>query len=398
MNNLIVQKFGGTCLQTDENRMLAARMIWKAKKQGDFPVVIVSAMGRLGDPYATDTLISICKDTYEIISPREKDLLISCGEVISTVMIVQNLEKMGLKARAFTGFQAGIITDETFNDSNVVGFVPHMLQKAIQEGIIPVIAGFQGMSENGEITTLGRGGSDTSASLIAIAIQASRIEIFSDVEGIFTADPHLIHTAALIPDMTYQEVFEMANQGAKVMHPKAVMLAENHTIPIHVKHLYFENKKTIIRCQKQTRPVTAVTSKKDIVFVVIKVQNIENELQIFSFLFENHISADFIDIRPEEITFIVQKENRFYLEEILISHSYEFQLSEDFVKVSVIGSGMTGVPGVMAKIIHALQLNHIKIFQTTDSHTTISCLLHNQDEIKALTALHKEFNLAGMVI
>jgi aspartate kinase len=393
MKKIVVQKFGGTCLQTEENRMLTARMIWKTIKQGEFPVVIVSAMGRLGDPYATDTLLSICKDVHDTVEPREKDLLLSCGEIISAVIITQNLERMGLKAKAFTGFQAGIITDEAYNESNVKAFAPQLLEQAIEANIIPVIAGFQGMSVNGEITTLGRGGSDTTASLIAAVIKALRIEIFSDVEGIFSADPRLLNTASLLENMTYQEVYELANQGAKVIHPKAVMIAENEKIPIFIKHLFLENRQTKITDSLQTRPVTAVTTKHEILFVQIKVQKIESDLQIFALLFEQNISVDFIDIRPAEITFILQKENRLYLEELLLSHHFEYQLSENFVKLSVVGSGMTGVPGVMAKIIHALQLNRVKIYQTTDSHTTISCLIDSKDEQKAVVALHDEFNL-----
>jgi aspartate kinase len=392
MKQIIVQKFGGTCLQTEENRMLTARRIWKAKKQGIFPIVVVSAMGRIGDPYSTDSLLSLCQEAYEVIRPRERDLLLSCGEIISAVMITQNLEKMGLKAKAFTGFQAGIITDESYNNSNVIGFSPYLLKQAIAEDYIPVISGFQGMSRNGEITTLGRGGSDTSASLIASILQAARIEIYSDVEGIYTADPNFITSADLISEMTYREVHEMANQGAKVIHPQAVLIAENKSIPIHIRHLFLDNQETIIADAIQKRPVTAVTSKKDILFIEIKVKQ-KNELEVFSYLFENNISADFIDIRPAEITFIVQKENQIYVEEILQRQQYDFQIVAHFVKVSVIGSGMTGVPGIMAKIIFALQKENIKIYQTTDSHTTISCLIDTNKEEKALQALHDEFNL-----
>ncbi|MFY9394331.1 MAG: aspartate kinase, partial [Halanaerobiales bacterium] len=221
----IVQKFGGSSLNSAEKREMVVKHIEKAIKMGYKPVVVVSAMGRLGEPYATDTLIEVASEINKDIDNREKDLLMSCGEIISTIVLVQTLKKAGIEAIALTGAQAGIYTDDSFGEAEIIRVVPDKVNKTLKEGKIPVIAGFQGITEDGEITTLGRGGSDTTASIIAAAIGALYIEFYTDVAGVMTADPALVESARILDVVTYNEVCELAYQGARVIHPRAAEIA-----------------------------------------------------------------------------------------------------------------------------------------------------------------------------
>lgn len=395
---IVIQKFGGTSLQNAKIRNKAAEHVSIAIKDGFSPVVVVSALGRKGDPYSTDTLLEIATSTFKNISPRDKDLIMSCGELISAVVMVQTLKQKDIDAVVLNGMQAGIITDENYSQANIQKVIPDNILNAINNGKVPVVTGFQGISENGEITTFGRGGSDTTASVLAVALKADHIEIYSDVGGILTADPRQIPDARNIPKTSYIEAVEMANKGANVIHPQAVQIASQYKIPIKLFSTSNNEKSTIIHEMKNDRTVTGITSKTNIIYTRIfpKKDNIHKTgLNIFKKLALQNISVDFIDITPELISFIIDedKENKFI--EILEENNYEFKTESDFSKISVVGSGMTGMPGVMAKIVKALSSKDIMIYECTDSYTTISCLVKSVDEIEAITALHKEFELGN---
>lgn len=395
---IVIQKFGGTSLQNADIRDKAAEHISSSIKEGLTPVVVVSAMGRKGDPYATDTLLQTAASIYENISPREKDQIMSCGELISAVVMVQTLKQKNIDAVALNGMQAGIITDENYNQANIQKVIPDNILNAIKNGKVPIVTGFQGISEHGEITTFGRGGSDTTASILAVALKADHIEIYSDVEGLLTADPHQILDARHIPKASYMEAVEMANKGANVIHPKAVQIASQYKIPIKLFSTSNNNKSTIIYEMKNSRPVTGITSKTDIIYTRIfpDKENIHRTgLSIFQTLSLQNISVDFIDITPDLISFIIDKEMENKFIEILEENNYEFKTEKDFSKISVIGSGMTGLPGVMAKVVKALSSEDIMIYECTDSYTTISCLVKSLDENKAIMTLHKEFELGN---
>ena len=395
---IVIQKFGGTSLQNAKIRDKAAGHITTAIKKGFFPVVVVSAMGRQGDPYSTDTLLQTATSVFENISPREKDMLLSCGELISAVVMVQTLRKKNIDAVALSGMQAGIITDENYSQANIQKVVPDNILNAINNGDIPVVTGFQGISENGEITTFGRGGSDTTASILGAALNADHIEIYSDVEGILTADPSQISNARHIPKTSYIEAVEMANKGANVIHPLAVEIASQYKIPIKLFSTSNSIKSTTIYEMKNDRLVTGITSKTNIVYTRIypkKDKIHETGLNIFQILSIQNISVDFIDITPDLISFIVDENHEDKLLNILEENNYKYETEKDFSKISVVGSGMTGMPGVMAQIVKALSSKDIMIYECTDSYTTISCLVKSEDEIYAITALHKEFELGN---
>jgi len=397
----IVQKFGGTSLDTEEKREFAIKHIKDAINADYRPVIVVSAMGRAGKPYATDTLIKMAEEIFLDINSREKDLLMSCGEIISSVIMVQTLQKAGIDAIALTGAQAGIFTNNKFGESEIDRVNPDRINKLLQEGKVPVIAGFQGVTKDGEITTLGRGGSDTTASVIAVAIEALFIEIYTDVDGVMTADPTLVKNARLIDKVSYNEVCELAYQGARVIHPRAAEIAMKEGIPIKVKSTINEGTGTLIhnrgmRSVQGDRPVTGVTSRHNIVFIKVypqKPTEYATGLVVFSILANHGISVDFINIRPEAISFIIESRNEEKVIGILNEYEFKFEAINDFVKVSIVGGGMTGRPGVMARMVEALSNINVPIYQTTDSHTTISSLIKRENEKEALNALHDSFKL-----
>ena len=393
---IVIQKFGGTSLQNAEIRNKSAEHVSTAIKDGYSPVVVVSAIGRASDSYSTDTLLQTATSVFENISPREKDMLMSCGELISAVVMVQTLKQKNIDAVALTGMQAGIITDENFNQANIQKVIPENILTAIKNSKIPIITGFQGISENGEITTFDRGGSDTTASVLAAALKADHIEIYSDVEGLLTADPKQISDARNIQNASYTEAVEMANKGANVIHPKAVEIASQYRIPIKLYSTSNIKKSTVIFEMKNDRPVTGITSKTNIIYTRIfpKKDDIYNTgLSIFHTLAQQNISVDFIDITPNLISFIIDEDKEDKLIKTLVENNYNFETKRDYTKISVVGSGMTGMPGVMAKIVKALGSKNIMIYECTDSYTTISCLIKRVDENEAIIALHKEFEL-----
>lgn len=393
---IIIQKFGGTSLQDEITRGKAAKFVKEKIDAGILPVVVVSAMGRSGAPYATDTLLKIANDVEPEINPREKDLLMSCGETISAIIFVQTLRKIGLKAIALTGAQAGIITDNNFGNARIKKVIIDNLLKIINQDMIPVITGFQGMDENGEITTFGRGGSDTTASVLASALQAAEIEIYTDVEGIFSADPKNVQKTTAISEASYEEAVELAEKGAKVIHPRAVEIAASKNIPIRIFSTFTGINGTTIKNIKSDRPITGITSKDNIIYYQIEPILTDDHaigLNVFQLLAENSISADFIYIRPESISFIIDAENRQKTIHVLDKNNFRYLIREGLVKVSAVGSGMTGIPGIMAKIVTALTSQNIEILECTDSRTTISCLIKSEKKNKAITALHDIFEL-----
>jgi aspartate kinase len=382
----VIQKFGGTSVATKEGRELCAEAVKARKDEGYKVVVVVSAIGRIGEPYATDSLKEFALNTFPEIAERESDLLLSCGETISCVIMIQTLRGLGLKGVSLTGAQAGILTDENSGNANIKQIYPSKILQILETEKVPVVAGFQGVSSSGKITTLGRGGSDTTACALGVALGAEFIEIFTDVPGIMSADPKKIPESKILDKISYTEAFQMANQGAEVIHPEAAELSREADIPLIIRTAFQKSEGTKVYNFKPEHAITAVTSKTSITFVKI-VGN--DNTKVFSLIAEHSISADFIDIRPDEITFIISQALKAKAKEVLCN--YDCTFSEAFVKVSVIGAGMTGQPGVMAKIVE--YLSGIEIFQSTDSHTTISCLIKKEDEIKALQALHSGFDL-----
>jgi len=395
---IIVQKFGGTSVATPELRQKVIEKVVEGLARNDV-VVVVSAMGRKGDPYATDTLINVLLQAG-VPEKHELDIMMACGELMSAAMVATSLRQAKIKAVALTGWQAGILTDASFGDARIINVTTDYLKSLLAQGVVPVVAGFQGVSDSGDITTLGRGGSDTSAAAIGVALGASAIEIYTDVEGIMTADPALVHDARVINSLDYSEVFNMASQGSKVIHPRAVELAMQRNIPLIIKSTRSEAAGTVIANsaffeRKTGRAVTAVAHLSGVAQVTIATPTEDSllEYEIFRLLAEAMVSVDLINVSPLEKKFIVQAESIGKVNEALRDLPVTITHREGCAKVSIIGTGMRGIPGVMAKVVAAMREAQVRILQTSDSYLTISVLVDHHDMEKAVQALHDQFKL-----
>ncbi|HHT49876.1 MAG TPA: aspartate kinase [Eubacteriaceae bacterium] len=398
---IIIQKFGGSSLATLELRENIVQKVREAKERSINPVIVVSAMGRKGEPYATDTLIDMVNQYKPM--PRNLDLLMACGEIISSVTIASYLKDRGWDTIPLTGGQAGIITDNHYGKANIINIDTQLLLNILKEGKIPVVAGFQGITKEGNITTLGRGGSDVTAAILGEALKADSIEIYTDVDGVMTADPILMPSAKVLSAIDYNEVLELAEYGAKVIHPRAIEISMRSNIPIYIKNATTNSPGTLItnynkiNLQKTLRypVVTGIAHISDRAQIKVKTDNNEDFFDplFFTEIANNNISIDLINLFPEEKVFIIDKKDISKVEEILKENKYQYNIIDNCCKVTAIGSGMRGVPGVMARIVSALHREDIQILQTADSHTTISCLVKEEDTKAAIRVLHEEFNL-----
>lgn len=404
---IIVQKYGGTSVATPEGRENVVKKVSEALKLGYRVAVVVSAMGRAGDPYATDTLIGLVKNIKARESPRDLDLLMSCGENISTVVMVQTLKSHEIEAQAFTGGQAGILTDGQFNNARILEIKPDKILKCFDEGRVAVVAGFQGVTADGAVTTLGRGGSDTTAAALGVALKAEVVEIFTDVDGVMTADPRLVPEAKPLATMTYNEVCDMAHLGAKVVHPRAVEIAMEGRVPLRIRSTFSDNLGTLI-CDgspisnveiRSDKVVTGLAHIPGMALVKLKAKEDLNKtgqvLEIFQLMAKAGISVDMIQVAPASVSFIIKEEQIVRAQEVLDQLKLDISMEKGFAKVAIVGSGMRGVPGVMARMVHGLQQAGISIYHSTDSHVSIACLVRQDEMVKALRALHEEFELGG---
>ncbi len=400
--SLIVMKFGGTSVSTKEARQAAVKKIVSSIDAGDKVAVVISAMGRKGEPYATDTLLSLVGDT---INKRDKDLLMSTGELISAVVMSDMLNDNGYNAHAVTGAQAGVITDDTHGSASCVYVNPDYLNKLLNKGITPIIAGFQGTNAKNQITTLGRGGSDTSAVIIGAALKSDLVEIYTDVDGIMSADPRIVEKAKFIDIINTDELFQMALEGAKVIHPKAVEIAREHGLKMCVRNTFSDSPgTTIINEQLYHDPqnlndvISSIALLKNRVQFKISRIGESDDYKLLALLADEGISLDLINIFVDSIVFTIDRADIKECETAINSMSLEFVKTDKLVKVTAIGSKMHGVPGVMAKIVAALLENGIEILQSADSYLNISCLIKEEDGEKAVRALHEEFIEANIEI
>ena len=397
--NIIVQKFGGTSVSTEERRKQVIKKIGKAIENGFKPVVVVSAMGRMGEPYATDTLLSLVDSNFKNNNKSAQDLLMCCGEIISSVVLCNDLYKHGITAVPLTGGQAGIITNEVHTDAQAIDVDTHNIIKILEAGKVPVVTGFQGVTRNGFLTTLGRGGSDTSACILGVALKAKEIDIYTDVDGIMTADPRMVEDASLINEMTYNEVFQLADQGAKVIHPKAVALAKKGNVPLVIKNTMNDSKGTVIKSnvsEEEKRLISGITHLNNRIQVRVRLSENKGKSSyrsLLELLAKNHISLDLINIFPEHQMFTIDSSEKDKLSEIMSKADIKYTTIEECSTIAVVGAGMNGVPGVMARIINTLTSNEIEILQTTDSNMTIWCLIYTKKVPDAIRLLHKEFGL-----
>lgn len=405
---ILVQKYGGTSVSTPEKRALIARCVQEAQSEDFHVVLVVSALGRNGEPYATDTLRSLILNEYADVSPRELDLIMSCGEVISATVLAAVLGNKGLPARALTGIQAGFLTDGHYSEAEVVDCQPAKIREVLLQNEVPVIAGFQGADPSGEINTFGRGGSDTTAVILGAALGAEKVEIYTDVCGIMTADPLILKEARLIQKITYGEVFQLAHEGARVIHPRAVEVAMRNNVSVVVKSLEEPGSGTLITAESSLgdrnyygtrgrQAVTGIAHNANLAQFMIELQHPDpaGELAVFQQIAAAGVNIDLITVFPLMKAFTVKEEHCLKVENILKNLAVSYTLEKECAKVSVVGVGMHSVPGVMARVIRALNEQQIEIKQTGDSNITISLLIRQQDLQRAIKTLHDHFILTA---
>ncbi|EKA5787217.1 aspartate kinase [Listeria monocytogenes] len=398
---IIVQKFGGTSVQNEKSRLMAFNHIKQVLKKGYKVVVVVSAIGRYGDPYATDTLLELIGAKNTKLTAREQDTLLSVGETISASVFTNMLKEAGIKAEAFSGGQAGIITSDDHLNAKITEVDTTRLKNALAELDVAVVAGFQGITANGDITTLGRGGSDTSAAALGVSLQADYIDIFTDVDGMMTADPRIVEHARSLPRVSYNEVSNMAYQGAKVIHPRAVEIAMTAKIPMRIRSTYLESTGTLVTSladdsghfDVKERMVTGVAHVTNLTQISVQTDTVKAQQLAFKILADAGISLDFINISTNSVIFTVPEEKSHVVKQLLEDEALETSVRQACAKVSIVGAGITGVPGVTAKIVGALSEKNIPILQSADSHTTIWVLVREEDLISAVNALHDVFCL-----
>ncbi len=399
--DITVQKFGGSSLKSTEMREMAANHVINALKPGGKIVVVVSAIGRTGDPYATDTLLNLVGGLKSDVSKRELDLLASCGEVVSSVVFSQLLNEKGINACAITGAQAGFRTNEEYMDAKITEMKVDELKTTLSEFDVVIVTGFQGQTPKGTTATLGRGGSDTSATALGAALNAKVVDIFTDVEGVMTADPRIVDKAKPLPVVTYNEICNMAYQGAKVIHPRAVEIAMQAKVPIRIRSTSSDAEGTLITTTTakevgqdvEERTITGIAHVNQVTQIKVGATEGEYDLQskVFKAMANENISVDFINIQPMGVAYTVKDDVSDRAIEVLELLGFAPETMKNCAKVSAVGAGMTGVPGVTSKIVEALSERNIQILQSADSHTTIWVLVKEEDMFEAVNALHEIF-------
>jgi aspartate kinase len=409
---IVVQKFGGKSVGTPEARRLAAEKVRQAREEGYLPVVVVSAIGRSGAPYATDTLIqqleTVAPETEP--EPRERDLLMACGEIISTVIMAQTLKSIGLKATALTGGQAGIVTDPSFGDAQILDIDPMAILHYFEQGAdAVVVAGFQGVTapgaegEHGAITTLGRGGSDTTASALGVALKAEKVEIYTHVDGVMTADPEVVPEARTLPVVTYEEVCNMAHQGAKVLHPRAAEIAMLHQIPLWVKSSFSDAPGTLVAPLAEVVPptrrgVSGVTSQSSLAYHVLSFPDsaaATTEAEVYRRLGEAGVTTYLMSHTATLLAFVTAAEARPAVEAISAALKLQAAPVEACAMVSAIAIDTWDTPGLIFQVVEALHEAGLRLIQLSDSVGSVATLVPHPDAGRAVAALHQKFQLAG---
>lgn len=398
---ILVQKFGGTSVAADDSRLAAVAHVEQALEEGYRIVVVVSAMGRRGDPYATDTLLSVTGEPVDVNSRRDLDILMACGEAISSVVFAGLLRARGHDVAVLSGAQAGIVTSGDHGDARIMEIHTKRILEELKHDRIVVVMGFQGATLEGELTTLGRGGSDTTATALGVALGAAYVDIFTDVDGIMTADPRIVEDARRLNQVTYAEICNLAYQGAKVIHPRAVEIAMQKNVPIRVRSTLSSDHGTLVT-NAMEQMETAVLRDRFITGVAhttgqsqLRVNgNRVGRTNLFKDLAERGISVDFISVSPDRVAFTVRSVDTAAAVAVVERFGFEPQVIEHCARVAAVGAGMAGMPGVMARIMDALLAEDIEILQSADSHTTIWCLVREVDVVKAVRALHRMFSLA----
>lgn len=401
---LYVKKFGGSSVATPEKMQNIVNRVLRDRRPGDKIVIVVSAMGD-----TTDDLLALASKVSSVNHGREMDMLLATGEQVSISMLAMVFKKSGVPAISLTGPQAGIIAGGAYGKARIDDVKPDRVFKELEEGKIVIVAGFQGLMPNGDVATLGRGGSDATAVALAGAMHADVCEIYTDVDGIYSADPRHVRGCVKMKEITNTEMLEMARLGAGVMQPRSVELGMKYHIPIHVRSTFVDDEGTIIReagpMDGKSEAVRGIAQDEHAARIaVLGLKNVPGvAYSVFSVLAENNITVDMIvqsvqnsNDDKTDIIFTINDEDLDDTKRVLEKMRDEGKLDEVIydngtAKVSVVGAGMLGTPGVAARMFGALGRTHINIDIVSTSEISISCLIQRKDLDRAVQAIHDEF-------
>ena len=403
MNKLIVKKFGGTSVANAERIEVVAELIVKSVEEGNQVAVVLSAMGE-----STDELINLSKEINPNPNLREYDALVSTGEQISVALLAMALQKRNIKGKSYTAYQLGIKTNSMHSRARILDVKVDKIKEEISKGIVPVITGFQGMNDEGDITTLGRGGSDTTGVALAVALEAKECQIYTDVDGVFTTDPRLYNKARLLKKITFEEMLELSSMGAKVLQLRAVEYASKYQMPIRVLSSFRAGEGTLIEEEEESmeRPIVSGISSidteakltirgvPDIPGVAAKILSPVSEAGIDVDVIVQNISAD----NTTDFTFTVNEEDAEAAEKILLDMSNSFggglvEVDRDIAKISIVGRGMRAHAGIASKMFQTLADQEINILMITTSEIKISVVIQRDYMKDAIACLHDAFDL-----
>lgn len=399
----IVMKFGGTSVANPEKIAQAAKRVAQEVRQGKQVAVIVSAMGK-----TTDELLTLAREVNPKAGRRELDMLLTTGEQVTASLLAMAIAAEGLEAYSYTGWQAGVTTEAVHGNARIKQVHADKILSTIDTGAVAVVTGFQGVDEAGELTTLGRGGSDTSAVAIAIAIEAAVCDIYTDVEGVFTTDPRLIGQARKLEEISYDEMLEIATLGAGVLHPRAVEFAKNHQMPLRVRPAHLEGEGTVIKEEidlENNLTVRGIAFERDVVRITVMYDVPYNGslANIFTTLAKQHINVDIIvqtimeGVQPS-VSFSIKKEDFAEVLNVLETNRETLGYRQaDFevglAKVSIVGSGMVSNPGVAATMFDTLRNASIPVKMVSTSEIKVSVVIPESEMDKAVAVLHEQYGL-----
>jgi len=400
---IVVQKYGGTSVSSVERIRRVAERVAAVHAQGKLCVVTVSAMGK-----TTDQLIDLARQVSPRPPAREMDMLLTTGEQVSIALLAMALSELGVPARSLTGWQAGITTDEIHGKARIQEIDTRLIRECLDRGEVVIVAGFQGKTATGEITTLGRGGSDTTAVALASALEAEVCEIYTDVPGVFTADPRVVPRAGKMDEISFEEMLELAHLGAAVLHPRSVECAMKHRVPLVVRSSFSEEPGTWVKEAKDLETERHVRGiAHDMHVARMKVLGLKNRIETLSHLFgilaDAHINVDMIvqsehDAERIDVAFSVHEDEGELAKEVIEARREELDYLKvlyetGLAKVSAVGAGMVSRPGVAAKMFAALTDAGIRIKMVSTSEIKISCVIPRERAVEAVRELHAAFGL-----
>src|SRR5690554_6231212 len=396
-------KFGGSSVGDAERMKRVANRIADTKKNGHSCVIVVSAMGD-----TTDELIDLSKQLSLAPPAREMDMLLANGEQISMSLLAMAVNSLGIPAISLTGWQAGITTESLHSKAKISDMNPERILNALNEGKVVIVAGFQGVSVDGEVTTLGRGGSDTTAVALAAAIQADLCEIYTDVDGIYSTDPRVVKNARKLKEISYDEMLELAHLGAAVLHPRAVEYAKHNNVRLVVRSSFNHNEGTLVKGDavlEQGIVVNGIACDKNV--AQISILGVDDQpgilARVFNALADSNVNVDIIVQSgvlngKADFSFTVERQDTDkavkVIENIRAEVSYvEITSETDLVKISIVGAGMVSNPGVAAKMFDVISKQGISIKMVSTSEIKVSCVIHSRSMNDVIAALHTAYGL-----